>query len=76
MKHEIHVVYSEAPLPERVTHKAACGATVKNARLCFLWDEQQMQAPIDLKPRGLCKDCYLAIPPEGVWRVYAFKEGE
>lgn len=76
MKNAIHIVYSEDPLPEHVTHKAICGAIVKNATLCFLWDEQQMQAPIDLKPRGLCRDCYLASPPDGVWRVYAFKSSE
>lgn len=76
MKNRAHLCYSEAPLPEHLDHKAVCGKIVKRAKLCFLWDEQQMDAPIDLKPFGLCLDCYYSTPPVGTFKVYAFKSSE
>lgn len=76
MKNQAHIVYSEAPLPENVNHLAVCGAIIHRAKLCFLWDEQTMGEPLDLRPNGLCKDCYLSHPPEGTFMVYGFKRGD
>lgn len=76
MKNIAHIVYSDAPLPERVNHLAVCGKIVHNAVQGFVWNEQIMMAPLDLRTNGLCQDCYLALPPSGKLFVYAFKEGE
>lgn len=70
----VHIVYSESPLPEGVNHLAICGKVVHKAKLCFIFDEQAMGQPLDLRPRGICRDCYLAVPPEGIVLVYGFKE--
>lgn len=77
MKNDVHLVYSDSPIPEGVNVQAICGKIVHNAKIACMWDEQKMGSPLDIRPSGLCRNCYLcpSPPEEGKSIVYGFTEG-
>lgn len=75
-KAKIHLVLSSLPLSENQPQSGLCGAEVKKAQICMMWDAVPMGKAISTElPLLACRKCLRDYRSENQHRyLYAIKE--